>query len=610
MEAHQRFEIAKAVQDHYANFVDFCYDGLKFLGFESTRMQLQIALTLYESSNKEMIQAPRGEGKSMITALYTIWNLIQDPTTIVMIVAGYVAKAEEIASIIYQIIHGWDILEYLRPDTRNKDLNSVSKFDVHRSLKGFNQSPSVSCVSVFSSMVGKRAGLLVADDVETVDNAMTPAQRDKLERLTGEFSSIVTHGKVLYLGTPQTKDSIYNRLPAKGYKITVFTARYPTKENMEKYGDRLARYIREDIEKHGATLQTGGGISKKMGKPVDPMRYTEEDLIKKEEEQGAELFELQFMLNTDLADALRQQLKLSDLIVANFSPDRLPEKLDWACIQQNQARFPTAFGVPDAIMYHPIIPQCEWVDRDPNLTWAFVDPAGGGGDELAWSIATSQAPYIHWLDTKGLRGGFIQVNSDAMIDSFIKWKVTRVRVETNMGHGLFEINLKKCIAERISDYEKSIKKDRSLFNELQPKIDILKRIAIESEFSKGQKERRIIDSLVTMMQRHQLVVHQTVFESDAECNMEYGLSEKRYSAFYQMENITTDRNSLFKDDRLETVAGVCRMFKEALLVDADKASEKRREEALREFMNDPTGRGITKPRAKVTTRTRGRNRRR
>ena len=212
--------------------------------------------------------------------------------------------------------------------------------------------------------------------VETIHNAATSAQRDKLERLTQEFSAIVTHGKVVYLGTPQTKDSIYNRLPSKGFKVCVFTARYPTLEQQEKYGDALASYIVEDLDRVGDTLRTGGGIDGTMGLPVDPKRYTEEDLIEKEIEWGSEGFALQYMLDTELSDAVRQQLKLSDLIVANFSRDRVPEKIDWGLIQQNQVRLPDGFGSLESKLYHGVIPNCDWADACKERVYCYIDPAG------------------------------------------------------------------------------------------------------------------------------------------------------------------------------------------------------------------------------------------
>lgn len=429
--------------------------------------------------------------------------------------------------------------------------------------------------------------------VEIIQNAATPAQRDKLERFTQEYTAIVTKGKIIYLGTPQTKDSIYNRLPSKGYKINIFPARYPTREEQEKYGDKLVDYLVEDLKEQGDGLRSGGGISGKLGKPTDPLRYTEQDLIEKEIELGSESFALQYMLDTELSDAVRQQLRLSDLIVANFGHDRVPEKIDWAMLQQNQVRLPQGFGDPDAKMYHGIIPNCEWQDKPKDRVYCYIDPAGSGSDELAWTIGFSQAPYIHWVYTGGVRGGLTEANTNTIIQTLIDHKVTRILVETNMGHGLFEINLTKSISDYIKRLNEEAKeceaKDPIKATKKKEDAEVLSKIGMESEYSTDQKERRIIDSLVSTMQRHYLVVHESAIQSDIKYNSAYGATDRQYSVFQQMSNITTDRNSLRHDDRLESVAGMVRMFKYDLLVDADKASEKRKEGAAKAFVENPLG---------------------
>lgn len=217
----------------------------------------------------------------------------------------------------------------------------------------------------------------------------------------------------------------------------------------------------------------------------------------------------------------------------------------------------------------------------------------GGQDELAWSIGFSVAPYIHWVYTGGLRGGLSESNTETLINSFIQHGVTRLLVETNMGHGLFEINLQKSIADKIKELEKESQElfqtDPTRSAELQKARDILGKISIESEYSTDQKERRIIDSLVSTMQRHFLVVHESVIHADIKYNAQYGTNNRNYSVFYQMENITTDRGSLRHDDRLESLAGLVRMFKYDLLVDSDKAAQKRQEARGREFLMNPTG---------------------
>lgn len=96
------------------------------------------------------------------------------------------------------------------------------------------------------------------------------------------------------------------------------------------------------------------------------------------------------------------------------------------------------------------------------------------------------------------------------------------------------------------------------------------------------------------MQRHRVIVHQRVFESDRKYAKQHSIEARTgFSLWFQLANITTDRNSLPHDDRLEAVAGAVREFKHVLDQDAHKAAEKRQEAMQSEFLRDPMGYGNT-----------------
>src|SRR5690625_3764666 len=291
MDVKQRFQTAIMVRQHFTNFTDFAKAGLKYLGFDITPMQLDIAEYMATGPDKRMVMAQRGEAKSTLASLYAVWNLIQDPTYRVLITSAGEEKASEVANVVYRLIMNWDILEYLRPDTAAGDRSSAMRFDVHFSLKGIDQSPSVAVIGIGGNLPGRRADLLISDDVESPKNAMTPTQREHLKRLTLEYAAIVTHGDILYLGTPQTKDRIYNSLPARGYEIRVWPGRFPTQEELEKYDGVLAPYITDKLE-GSPELQTGGGLDGSRGQPTDPDMFDEDALIEKELDWGPEGFEI------------------------------------------------------------------------------------------------------------------------------------------------------------------------------------------------------------------------------------------------------------------------------------------------------------------------------
>lgn len=564
MDIQKRFAIAHIVREEYESFEDFALEGMKYLGFDLTDMQADIAEFMQNGPRLRMVMAQRGEAKSTLAALYAVWRIVQDPRTRVLIISAGEDKASEVASVVIKLIMHWDILEYLRPDKRAGDRTSVDAFDVHYALKGLDQSPTVSCIGITSNLQGRRADLLIPDDIESTKNGLTVTQRSHLLLLTKEFTSINTHGDILYLGTPQTKDSIYNTLPGRGFQLRVWPGRYPNADELEKYGERLAPFVRDKLVLD-PTLQSGGGIDGSRGKPTDPKRFNEDALLEKELDQGPEGFQLQYMLDTSLVDAQRQQLRLSDLLVADFDAERLPEVLVWKASRDSLVELPNDFPVTQAKMYHPTVVQCEWVPR-PKEAVMYIDPAGGGSDELAFAVSTALGPYIHVLDVGGLKGGLTDENGHILCDVVEELGVVHIQVESNMGHGLFEINLRAYLEKR--------------------KL----KCGVAGEYSTGQKERRIIDSLVGGMQRHKVVLHRRVFESDVKYNKQHSQDKRtQYSVFYQLANITTDRNSLVKDDRLEAMAGAVRHWKHVLALDEEKAAQARREADAAEFINNPMG---------------------
>lgn len=606
MDNRLRFAHAAAVAEQYADFREFAEDGMAFLGFDTTDMQADIAAYMQTGPRLRMVMAQRGEAKSTLAALYAVWRLVQRPNCRVLVVSGGEKQASEVAILIIRLITSWDILEYLRPDKLAGDRTSVEAFDVHWALKGLDKSPSVACIGITANLQGKRADLLIADDIETSKNGLTAVQRGQLLVLSKDFSSICTHGDILYLGTPQTKDSIYNTLQARGFEVRIWPGRFPTAEEQAKYGDRLAPFLSERI-KADPSITRGGGLDGSKGQPSDPGRYTEAALCDKELDQGPEGFQLQYMLDTSLADATRQQLKLENLLVANYDWERLPEVQVYQAAPKYAAVLPADFPIALTTMYNPVPVDCKFMPPK-EAPMMFIDPAGGGADELSFAVSCAVGPYIHLLDVQGWKGGMCDTNVAYIVLALVKYGIQLVRVESNMGHGLFEINLRSEIGRAIrelSDNSKSIVADalRSTGVNIAKMIDHLTKVGIVGEYSTGQKERRIIDSFVSATQRHKVVVHQQVFQSDTACGRQHSIEKRtQYSFFYQFANITTDRGSMPHDDRLEAAAGAVRHWKGVLVQDEDKAAEARSAAEGKAFIANPMGYAETTKKTKGVRR--------
>ncbi len=193
----------------------------------------------------------------------------------------------------------------------------MEAFDVHYTLKGIDKSPSVKCMGITANLQGNRADILLADDVESMKNSMTATMRAQLLERTLDFSSICTSGRIIWLGTPQSRDSIYNTLPGCGVVVRIWPGRYPTEEQESVYGGSLAPLLQRRMAAD-PSLRTGGGLDGKQGQPIegrDSGYLDEHTLQRKELDQGASWFQLQHMLNTSLSDALRYPLKLSQLML-------------------------------------------------------------------------------------------------------------------------------------------------------------------------------------------------------------------------------------------------------------------------------------------------------
>jgi hypothetical protein len=136
--------------------------------------------------------------------------------------------------------------------------------------------------------------VIVPDDIEVPHNSDTQGKRDRVLELVKEFDAVLLPGsRILYLGTPQTEQSIYNRLPDRGYAIRIWPARFPV--DGARYGARLGPYVGRQLAQN----------PRLAGTPTDPRRFCDEGLRERELSHGRSGFALQFQLDTALSDMPR-----------------------------------------------------------------------------------------------------------------------------------------------------------------------------------------------------------------------------------------------------------------------------------------------------------------
>lgn len=562
----QRWVEVEALRLHYTLFEDFLYDCMtELMGFKCTDVQIDIGRFLQfgvydtiEDMNKVidgllqplqygMVQAQRSQAKSTIIAMFAAWKLIHDCKHRVLIISAGSDVAFEIANWVIQIIMNWDILECLRPDRQHGDRASSKAFDINWQLKGAEKSPSVACIGITANMNGRRADLLLPDDIESPKNGSTEVQRAALEHLSKDFTSICQTGRIMYLGTPQTVDSIYNNLPARGYVLRIWPGRVPTNEEAKHYGDTLAPFVRNLMD--DPKNQIGGGLDGSRGIPIDPVLQGEEALTLKELDQGAAYFNLQYMLNTELSDELRHPLKAKNLIVMPFGIDKAPGEITWLPSPEKQIDCTGKFTCKPQL-YRPFTVSTEMYKYEGKHM--YVDTAGGGenGDETVAAVVYILHGYLFLAELLKQPGGYGHDKYEKLSKLALKHEVNSIDVEKNFGFGAFAAAWRPVLLDTYKKAEKTT----------CPKI--------EDVWESGQKELRIIDTLEPIMARHRLIIHEDIIEYDYESVSKYPLDKREsYKLFHQLAKISRTRGSLVHDDSLDAVAGAVRKWVDCIAVD-------------------------------------------
>lgn len=530
------------------------------------RVQADILKFLFSGKKYRMVEAQRGQAKTTIAAIYAVFRIIHEPHKRIMIVSQTAKRAEEIAGWVIKIFRGLDFLEFMLPDIYAGDKASIKGFEVHYTLRGSDKSPSVACYSIEAGMQGARADIILADDVESLQNSRTAAGRALLEDLTKEFESINQYGDIIYLGTPQSVNSIYNNLPARGYQIRIWPGRYPTLEQEACYGDFLAPMIIQDMMEDPG-LRLGYGMDGMQGAPTCPEMYDDEKLIEKEISQGTAKFQLQFMLNTRLMDADRYPLRLNNLIFMSFGTDVVPEMPTWSNDSINMISDAPRFGnKPTDYLYRPVSRTYEWKPITRRI--AYIDPAGGGknGDETGVAIVFLLGTFVYVYKVFGVPGGYQAQHLQRIVDECKLAGVKEVFIEKNFGHGAFEAVIKPY------------------FEREWP-------VSLEEDYATGQKETRIIETLEPLFTSHRVIFNADMIRQDIQSIQHYPLEIRMsYSLFAQISNITLEKGCLRHDDRLDALYGAIRQLTSQIDYDEVTRINRVRAKEMRDYldmMNDP-----------------------
>jgi len=532
------------------NFKNFLYLCWKFLKLpEPTPIQYDIADYIQTKERRLVVEAFRGVGKSWITSAYVCHQLLLNPQKNILVVSASKSRADDFSTFTQRLVNEMPILQHLIP--RDDQRHSKISFDVAPAIA--SHSPSVKSMGITGQLTGSRADLIIADDVESANNSQTQLMRDRLSETVKEFDAIIKPdvGRIIFLGTPQTEMSLYNTLEERGYKTKIWTALYPDKTQTVGYGHKLSSIISE--------------VTDKEGKPTDPLRFDDVDLMERLSSYGRSGFNLQFMLDTTMSDSNRYPLKLNDLIVASGCSTwkEAPAKIQWASgteqLKGIDPEIPNV-GLKGDYFVAPMYTSPEYAPFEGCAM--SIDPAGRGEDKTAYAVLKMLHGVLYLTAIGALDGGYSDATLEELSSIAKRNKVNYVVIESNFGDGMATALLKPVMAK------------------IHP-------CEIEEVRHNIQKEKRIIDTLEPIMNGHRLVVDEQIIKDDFKL-------EPNHQLFRQMTRITKDKGALRHDDQIDALAIIANYWVERMDRDQTLSYKQHQDELinkdLEKFMQHTIGR--------------------
>ena len=534
-------------QDPLSDFRKFLFVCWQHLNLpDPTPVQYDIAKHIQNGEKRIIVEAFRGVGKSWITSAYVVWLLYMNPQLNILVVSASKTRADDFTTFTLRLINEMPILQHLIPHSDQRQ--SKISFDVGPA--NASHAPSVKSVGVTGQLAGSRADVLIADDIEVPNNSATQGMRDKLSEAVKEFDAILKpNGRIIYLGTPQNQESLYNKLPDRGYKVRIWPARYPNEDQLVSLGDKLAPKVKRELENDPELV----------GKSTDPDRFNDYDLAEREASYGRSGFALQFMLDTRLSDAERYPLKVSDLVVMDIPTQEAPEKVSWASGEQYVVQELPNVAFNGDHYHRPMFISDQFVEYSGSVM--SIDPSGRGKDETGYAVVKMLNGYLYVLRCGGVAGGYSEEALQKLSLIAKEEQVNEIIVESNFGDGMF--------------------------NQLiTPVLSKIHPVTLSEVRHNTQKEKRIIDVLEPVMNQHKLVIDKKVIKQDYESTQHLPPEQSlRYQLMYQLTRVTAERGALSNDDRLDSLAMAVQYWVDAMAQDADRQINSRREEMLMDEIN-------------------------
>lgn len=505
---------------------------MTLFGNAPSALMYDVGYYLQHGPDKEVVMGFRGLSKSYVTVDFGVWTLYCDPTEQVLTLSGSGDGARGNATLAWSMISSFDWLSHMKP--RGMLRQSSQAFDVAGSR--MEKSESFAAMSLFGQITGRRATLIIPDDVETPNTSATEADRHQLRIRYAELGGAILKpgGKIKVLGTAQTEQTLYLELATdKGYGMRMWPVTYPVpsedpkKDELRKFGAWLAPTILKALEENPELAGTS----------VEPTRFTEADLYARMLEYGTTEYERQFKLFLDAGAATDKPLRLRDIPVIEIeapsgnAPLLVPSELRWDPNPGNAYKDIEVDALNGDSTLYTASDIKHWVEPERRIL--IVDPSGEGTDETAWGVMAQHLGRVFLAKVDARLEGFSEATMKAIAADAKLYRPHEIRIEKNYGGGMFGELLRPhlmaagCVCT-----------------------------IIEETAGQVQKEVRIVDTLQALVTGHRLVIAADVFRKDFQVDYPEVEQAKRrnYRLSYQITRLTKKKGCLAHDDRIDMVA--------------------------------------------------------
>ena len=430
---------AKDLFHDFRNFLYYVFTEVLHFG-EPHPIQYDIAERMVnmvpsqDGKVRKQIQAMRGCGKSVIAAIFCVWCWYCNPTIRILYLGSNQDLVDLTANLVKHLLDHAELVQHLRPQDEDQytmrhgkkvkkmgqATAQTNQFDVRGAGPGRDN--SFTARPVHGGWTGRHPDLIIPDDCEIPENSLTELKRKRLMNKLLECESLVLdRGMILYMGTPQTEDSIYLKLHVQGYEITRWPAELPNLDDPRE-SENVSPWLLERAEKEWRE----GVIN-----PSYPERFGVDILLEKRAKSLA-YYNLQMLLNPNLADEERYPLKLRNAIVFSTPSDMAPAQVVWGA--QDRRDDIEHAGRGKDCWYGPGYVSDEWLPYTDKVL--YIDPKGGGADSVGYCVVGFLNGMVFVLDAGGLAPGK-SGTSEAVMLKLAKiaheFEVKTVLVEKNWG---------------------------------------------------------------------------------------------------------------------------------------------------------------------------------